>query len=474
MAEKHKVGKDGILKDGVSHYPADSHDLESYRDALAQLGETEIPVFIHADNPNERLFAANFDGTGNDARNNPEHSTNVAWIHGQIQRQYEAGHKQIASGYVEGPGTQKNFFVRTWDGARGHTYDERLERMYQQFIDQAKVWRDQNPNAQIRLADIGFSRGAEQAIGFSRLVHERGIQDPSGATYARDRDGDIVGVTYTKPPLVAPGKTAQVAVLFDPVGTGEPIQKHDRRPPPSVLHVYQLTAEDERRIHFRSTQIVDLGRSEDGRSMNSMVGGAHSNLGGGYHRDGLSTRAGNLGAIYINGLSDTPFLNLRPESDDPRLNVVHHSEKGMLLYRFAPKVDRHLPEGRIERLVPEGQLKHVADGYNPEPRDEALASQFEFRKIPIGSMPDAPKTPRSHDDPAAVVSRLLAAAASGDNAAFREATRNATDHDAARALRDHAVATVDQQQAATQQQAVQQPDLQQHEAPVRRQAVPMH
>ena len=472
MAEKHKVGKDGILKDGVSHHPADSHDLQSYKDALAQLGETEAPIFIHASNPNERLFAANFDGTGNDGRNNPGHATNIAWLHDQISRRHEAGNTQVFSGYVEGPGTQKNFFVRTWDGARGHSYDERLERMYQQFIDQAKVWLDQNPNVQIRLADVGFSRGAEQAIGFSRLVHDRGIQDPSGAVYARDRDGDIVGVTYTRPPLVAPGKTAQVAVLFDPVGTGEPVQKHDRRPPPSVLHVYQLTAEDERRIHFRSSQIVDLGRS--GRSTNSMVGGAHSDLGGGYHRDGLSTRAGNLGAIYLNGLSDTPFLSLRPETDDPRLNVVHHSEKGMLLYRFAPKVDRTLPEGRIERLVPEDQLKHVADGYNPEPRNEALASQFEFRKVPIGSMPDAPTAARSHDDPTAVVNRLLTAAASGDNAAFRDATRAAADHDAARALRDHAMTTVDQQQVTYQQQATQQQDMQQHEAPTRRQTVPMH
>ena len=474
MAEKHKVGKDGILDDGVSHYPADHHDLQSYRDALAQLGATEVPVLIHAGNPNERLFVANFDGTGNDARRNPGHATNIAWLHREISRRYEAGDLQVFSGYVEGPGTQRNFLVRTWDGARGHTYDERLERMYQQLIDQAWAWRKADPNAQIRLADVGFSRGAEQAVGFARLVHERGIQDPSGAVYARDRDGDIIGVTYTKPPLVAPGQAAQVAALLDPVGTGEPIQKHDRRPPSSLLHVYQLTAEDETRIHFRSSSIVDPGRSEDGRSLNSMVGGAHSNIGGGYHRDGLSIRSGNLAVVYLNGLSDARYLDLQPEPDDPRLNVVHRSHEGMWLYRIAAKVDRRLPEGRVERLVPTNQLRHVTDGYNPEPRDEALARQFEFRRIPIDYVPGAPEPARVYEDPTAIVDRFLAAAAAGDNAAFRDATRDAASHDAARDLRERAVATVDEQEA-TAQRAARQQDAQQHaEAPVRRIPAPTH
>jgi hypothetical protein len=487
MAEKHKLGKDGVLEDGVSHYPADERDLRSYQDAQQRLSEFRTPLLIHANDPHEKLFVACFDGTGNDANSDPEHATNVARVRDQIDLAKAAGNTQIARGYVEGPGTQKNFFVRTWDGARGHTYEERLEHMYQQFIDQAWKWHRDDPDVQIRLADMGFSRGAEQAAGFARLVHERGIQDPSGAVYKRDSNGDIIGVTYTTPPLVAPGQTAQAVGLFDPVGTGEPIEKHDRRLPPSVISAFQITAEDERRSQFKSSLILDPGFSADGRFLNVMVGGAHSDIGGSYHHDGLGILAGNLMTDYLNGLSDTRFLEKRAVPDDPNRFVVHRSEEGLLgLYKLTPLVDRRLPEGFNERLVPREDFKFSGDAYNPEPGDEMLKGRFGTRPIPIGPLPAPAKASPEHartaaeaDDPAVIVDRLLAATKSGDNAAFRDATRRAADHDAARELREHAIATVDQQLASAQQQtaaqqAAPQQEVQSQEALVRRHAVPMH
>jgi len=470
MTEKHRIAKDGVLKDGVSHYPANAHDLQSYQEARDALTQHRVPVLLHANNEHERLFVASFDGTGNDAANDSHHLTSVARFHEQIQKQKNP---QIFSHYVEGPGTQSNFIVRTWDGARGHTYDERLERMYEQFVKQAWKWRQEDPNVEIRLADIGFSRGAEQAAGFARLVHERGIQDPSGIVRVKNAQGEIE-IQYTKPPLVPPGQTAQVVGLFDPVGTGDPVNKHDRRLPPSVISGFQTTSEDERRTHFKSSRIMDLGFSMDGRFLNVMVGGAHSDIGGSYHRDGLGIRSENLMADYLNALSDRPFLAKRAEPEDPRLNVVHRSERAFP-FVLAPRVDRQSPEGNVERLVPKHRLKAVADGYNAEPRDDALARQFEFRATPIGPTPPvSTRTVQGAHDPAAIVDRLLAAAASGNNAAFRDATRSAADHDAARALRDHAVGTVDQQQANAQQQANQQQEAQAHEAHVRRHVVPMH
>jgi len=470
MTEKHGIARDGVLKDGVSHYPANAHDLQSYKDAQNALAQHRVPVLLHADNPHERLFVASFDGTGNDAVNDREHRTSVARFHEQIQKQKNP---QIFSHYVEGPGTQSNFIVRTWDGARGHTYDERIERMYDQFIKQAWKWRQEDPNVEIRLADIGFSRGAEQAAGFTRLVQERGIQDPSGIVRVKNAQGELE-VRYTKPPLAPSGQTPQAIGLFDPVGTGDPINKHDRRLAPSVISGFQITSEDERRTHFKSSQIMDMGFTMDGRFLNVMVGGAHSDMVGSYHRDGLGIRSENLMADYLNALSDRPFLAKRAEPEDPRLNVVHRSERAFP-FVLAPRVDRRSPEGNVERLVPEHRLKDVADGYNAEPRDDGLARQFEFRATPIGPTPPAStRTVQGSNNPAAIVDRLLAAAVSGDNAAFRDATRIAADNDAARALREHAVTTVDQQQAAPQQQAPQQQEAQQHEAHVRRHAVPMH
>jgi len=49
----------------------------------------------------------------------------------------------------------------------------------------------------------GFSRGAEQAAGFARMLHERGIHDPLGMKVTRGNDGLIEQLEFTKPPLVA-------------------------------------------------------------------------------------------------------------------------------------------------------------------------------------------------------------------------------------------------------------------------------
>lgn len=403
MSEKHRIGADGILNDGVSYYPADTHDLQTYRDAQQALSQLPAPVLVHAGHPHERLFVAAFDGTGNDGDNDPEHATNVAQIRDQIQILRKKGNQQIAEGYVAGPGTQSNPVARMLDGARGHTYDERLEDMYKQFIKQAKRWHEEDPNVDIRVASIGFSRGGEQAAGFTRLLHERGIQDPYGAVYRRDAHGQIKHVEYTRPPLVPPGQIAQAVGLFDPVGTGEPIKEKDRRLAPSVISGIQLIAEDERRELFKSSHIIDPGMTPDGRFLGMVVAGAHSNVGGGsYHRDGLGIRSGNLMSDYLNALSDTPFLEKRAEPDDPRLNVVHRSEEGMLLYRMGRKVDRLQPDGYEQQLVPHRMRGQVADPDNAEPRDEALSRQFERRPVAIGPVPptEEQRISQTRDTPA--------------------------------------------------------------------------
>ncbi|HWG88443.1 MAG TPA: DUF2235 domain-containing protein, partial [Candidatus Acidoferrales bacterium] len=191
MSDEDKLDKDGIRNDGVPYYEADARRLQSYVDAAEALSRFQSPVLVHSGNPHERLYVAAFDGTGNDEFKDPGHETNVAKINDQINALVKQGNQQIAAGYVPGPGTQDNYIARTLDGINGNTYDERIERMYELFIEKAKEWRREDPKAVIRLADIGFSRGSEQAAGFARLVHERGIQDPSGAVYTRDQHGQI-------------------------------------------------------------------------------------------------------------------------------------------------------------------------------------------------------------------------------------------------------------------------------------------
>lgn len=380
--ESHGPGRDGFLDDGVSNYPASAEDLARFEEASDALADFKSPRLKTG--PNSRLFIAAFDGTGNDAIRDPEHATNIGTFRDQILKLNETGDNSIRIGYVEGIGTQSNGAVRVIDGAFGGSFEARLEIMYKQFIEQATRWRAEDPAAQISVADIGFSRGAEQAAAFARLVHDRGIQDPSGAVPYKDDNG-VTKYLYTKPPLVPPGQVAQAVALFDPVGTGAP-RNYDRRLPSSVISGLQLTSEDERRGLFKGTDIIDVGMTPDGRFLGLMLPGCHSDIGGGYHRNGLSIRAGNIVTDYLNSLSDTPFLHKRAEPTAPGMNVIHRSEEGMFLYRMWDKVDR-LKDGRVQELAPRATCRQVADCRNAEPRDEALAARFEFERVRVGPAP---------------------------------------------------------------------------------------
>jgi hypothetical protein len=58
---------------GVDTEPATQEDLDTYRQAQAQLDRMRIPVLLPADDPHARLYIAALDGTGNSMLNdNPE------------------------------------------------------------------------------------------------------------------------------------------------------------------------------------------------------------------------------------------------------------------------------------------------------------------------------------------------------------------------------------------------------------------
>jgi hypothetical protein len=421
MSVQDKLDKDGIRDDHVPYGPAAS-GLHIYPDDRQQLSTFQTPVLLHADNPHERLYVAALDGTGNDVIHDPEHATNVGLIYKQLAAEENP---KIETRYVAGPGTQADAITRTLDGVTGNTADARAEQMYKLFIDQAWKWKKDDPDAQIRVAGIGFSRGADEIALFARLVEEHGIQDMSGAKYTYDSRGQIKHVEYTKPPLVPPHEVAQAVALFDPVGTGHEMHE-DRRLPPSVISGIQLTALDEHRGLFKSDRVIDPGITPDGRFAGVYVPGAHSDVGGGYNRNGLAMRSGNVTIDYLNGLSDRPFLERNLESDDPRLNVIHHSQDSMLLYRLAPKIERTEPGGYNELEVSRRESRHVADPYNAEPRNEALSRQFEWQKIPNGAAPIAMELQKgtratsrssSAED---MFNALCTAAANKDDAASRD------------------------------------------------------
>lgn len=455
MAEKHELEPDGVLSDGVRHYRADESALGAYARDREALAPFKVPVLRHAKDPHEYLFVAALDGTGNDGIHDPQHQTNVAMIAHQIQASNDAGETHIAAGYVAGAGTQGNSIKRALDGMDGYTAEERAETMYKAFIEQAYAWRKADPRAQISLAGIGFSRGADEVAIFARLVHERGIQDPRGAMYTYTSDGLVKHTQYSRPPLVPPGQVAQAVALFDAVGTGNEVRNDDRRLPPTVISGLQLFAMDEKRSLFKSDHIIDPGISADGRFAGIYVPGAHSDVGGGYHRDGLSTRAGNMVVDYLNRLSDKPFLQTSIEPEDPRLNVVHRSEEGMFIYRITGKVNRLEPEGYNELLVPRRDMNKVPDPYNAEPVDEAMRARYEVHSLYETATPAAGEGSRNAAEHALSlqIDHMLAAAQNGDWGTFMRENQQLAAMGAGRDLRAQAGAAVD----ALEQSALHQP-----------------
>ncbi|TBR13615.1 MAG: hypothetical protein EPO46_02355 [Lysobacter sp.] len=379
--------------DHASRYAADTHDIESFAHAEQQLARLRTPVFMAASDPHARLYVASFDGTGND-REQPGPRTNPALIYNQIQADPMA-HPRVQGGYIAGPGTQAHAPERWNDLKSGITYQARLEEMYLVFCRQAWRWIRDNPEATIGLVNVGFSRGGEEAAGFARLVDERGIRDPTNVRIHRNRDQLITRIDYdpTLPFLRAPGSVAQAELLFDPVGTGEP-WKRDRRPPPRVLTGLQIYAEDERRDLFKPSHILAPGLSSDARFLGVVVGGAHSNIGGGNVEDGLSRRSLNLGIDFLNSLSNTPFLekvHLRPD-----LDVVVRTAEYLPIYNdraYRAKERAGVPEDHrragIECIA--GSLRRCdADGRSPAPVDRVLNAAFPRRDVPIGRVPPTP------------------------------------------------------------------------------------
>jgi hypothetical protein len=419
--------------DGVATFPATVKDLQAFDQASAQLESFRAPVLLRRDS-SDRLFVAAFDGTGNSRqRDPPENHTNIAAIHQQLQDridgdEHATGGSALGAGYVEGVGTQGGL-DGTIDLISGRTYEARLEEMYLQFARQAKIWLDANPAVDIRLASIGFSRGAEQAAGFSRLVEERGIQDPTGADVERGRDGLLERVEFTRPPLREPGTVVQAIGLFDPVGTGVP-REHDRRPAASVISGFQLTAEHERRNLFQGTRVADMGATFDGRFLNVLVPGAHSDVGGGYRQNGLSIRSGNLMVDYLNALSDEPFLVKRPEPQDPALNVIHRSEQHQIFYRTS-EFDRDGIRVHQETLAPPPLCR--IDCRDAEPRNEAMAASVDWQPVVIGPAPEAPAAVLEDADARAAVDQLLQAAGRHDAYAVWQLSRDLLDGPAGQA-----------------------------------------
>ncbi|MFZ6776739.1 phospholipase effector Tle1 domain-containing protein [Undibacterium sp. Ji83W] len=358
------VKSDPVKSDGVDVTQATPAQLATYTKAETEINAFKVPQLYDSKDPNSRVFVALFDGTGNDAIHDPKHITNVGLLKDQVEAAAQTN-PNIGGYYKEGPGTQGGL-KGALDGATGGTYQERLEDMYEQFDRQAAVWLKENPDAKISVVSVGFSRGAEQAAGFTRLVDERGIQDPNARkvdTYPLGLKDDKI--TYTAPPLREPGEVAQALAMYDPVATGAPERK-DRRPADSVLSGLQIKAGDEHRSLFPADNIIPQGLSADKRFLGVTTAGCHSDVGGGYELNGLSTRNFNLMTGYLNATLGSAMILKREVPVEPEKSVIHDSTQHQFFYRRVEE------RGMTAKQDPQGRPVEPVDKKVAEPFNDSI------------------------------------------------------------------------------------------------------
>ncbi len=410
--------------DGTPYAAADAGDLADIENKKRQQAEMQIPLLAGKDNPNAFVFFAMLDGTGNDRHDQDHAPTGVGQTYEQLKTQINAGYGDghVAAAYVTGAGTRSFGEDLGLDLAAGYSSNDRAETMYVEFCKQADAWLKKNPDAEISLASMGFSRGAEEAVLLSQLVEQRGIRDPASIEYDRRADGLVDAGTIrfddSVKPLVEPADVTQVVIPIDPVAEGQledPMlysgagfvppgimspddmaatleraskERLDYGIPPSVAGVFMLQARDETRTAFIGTDHVPDGLTDGNTRASFEMPGAHSDLGDGYYANGLGVRYTNMVKNYANNLVDfdTPLLTLNPEDTNPGLgstNVIHDSEKhpaGPLPGEMVYDEDAFRDDGKRDNVAPSRPY---------EPMDPALTSDVEYRKATIAAAPVA-------------------------------------------------------------------------------------
>ncbi|MDO4796190.1 MAG: DUF2235 domain-containing protein [Brachymonas sp.] len=457
------MGKD---VDEVGYDLATQADLDRYAEVQQQLTQMQAPLLLDTSNPHQRLYIAAMDGTENSVyQDPPKEWSAVGKIYKQLDDIRPVG---VVSGYVEGIGTQRNKLAAKWDSINGYSFDERLETAYYKFCVQAGAWLKEDPQAQIRVAGLGFSRGAELSAALSRVIHERGIMDPDDAKF-QEKDGLITQIEYTRGHLVQPGQTPQALMLFDPVATS--VLEHDRRVAPSVLGALVLTARDEARDLFKGNRLIADGLTENGYFLNATVPGAHSDLGNTYPRNGLGVLSANLAVDYLNSLSNQDFLHKQTPPQQPEQYAIHRSYEHLPIYNTNGFHDGE--RDFIHQPGPKWQCKvePQSDCTSKAPVGTALNAQIARQPVRIQEV-DAPpqiqsqdKTPtQASNDIEALFLRMSDAAMRGDHEAVLQVGRAYRESSAGQAWLQQGREYNQAQQEALEQQMAQQQAQQQTEA----------
>lgn len=333
--------------------------------ATARIAEMRVPK-LHGNNRHEHLYYAMFDGsnqTRDRAVNAEEGRVRTAIGYFSDALEAEGPKHKIAVGYQTGVGREGSGLERAAGMLNGAGAVEKVERQYQALCEQMAEWRKQDPQAQLRVVGMGYSRGGDQAAAFLRLVHERGVLMPGSKNQY----------------LVSPGKTPQAAILLDPVASGE-LEKTDRRMPASALFGVQVVSRDERRVGFESNPVLADGLSRDKRFLSVTVPGGHGDTAHGHARDAAAVRVENALVDVINGFSGKHVINNVPQSKGAYL-MLHDTEWRVPTSMNALLGDKDPGSRDAQMSLAPGEkcAKEAAACYRADPVDPALQRQFQYK-----------------------------------------------------------------------------------------------
>ncbi|WP_426810497.1 phospholipase effector Tle1 domain-containing protein [Pseudomonas sp. WOUb67] len=215
------------------------------------------------------------------------HGTNLAFNSSAAPGTYGPGGLtgQSEKIYLDGVGSQKgNTPIALIERGTGRGSQNRIEQAYDAFV----TFCNKNPDLNIELNVIGFSRGAAQARAFTNEVIDRGVPRLDSQWKATD--------DY----LIPPGQAEiNKLAIFDTVASyGIPTtESHVRKNleiSKNVRSTTHLVAMHEYRATFPLTSA--LRNDDNSRIEEVKFAGAHSQVGGGYRNDLLA--AGPLAFMY--------------------------------------------------------------------------------------------------------------------------------------------------------------------------------
>ena len=196
---------------------------------------------------------------------------------------------------------------------------------------------NKDPQANIIVNTIGFSRGAAESIDFGNLVKQgvpiQGAFDSNGnqLTYGSDQAPRIGAMVLYDP-------VASIGFAGNDVNVG-----YNLDIPASAEHVLEITARDESRLFFPLTSAVDPSQEtdgfyNDGRIVQLTLPGVHSDIGGSYPNP-YSYYSLDMGYSFLQQLG-VPLNPMTSSSYD--YNVSDYSLDNMRVHDSSWGVDKFL------------------------------------------------------------------------------------------------------------------------------------